>query len=60
MAKFAVNNNKSASTKLSLFFVIKSFHLRMSFDIVYLSNTNTYERIFKQKALDISGKIETI
>ena len=31
----------------------------MSFEIVDLSNTNTRERIFKQKALDISRNMET-
>ena len=59
MAKFAANNNQSASTKLSPFFATKSFHPRMSFDIVDLSDTSTRERILKQKALDISGKMET-
>ncbi len=57
MAKFAANNNKSDSTKLSLFFVTKDLHLRISFDIVELFDTNTCERIFKQKALDISRNI---
>ena len=59
MAEFAANNNKSASTKLSPFFATKSFYPRMSFDIVDLSNTSTRERILEQKALDISGKMET-
>ncbi len=31
----------------------------MSFDIVELSDASTHERIFKQKALDISGNIES-
>ncbi len=31
----------------------------MSFDIVDFSNTSTRERIFKQKALDISRNMET-
>ena len=60
MVKFAANNNKSTFTKLSPFFAIKDFYPRMSFDIVDHSNTNTYEQIFKQKALDISGKMKTI
>ena len=59
MAESTGNNNESASTKLSLFFATKSFHPRMSFDIVDLSDTSTRERILKQKALDISGKMET-
>ena len=59
MAEFAANNNESSSTKLSPFFASKGLHPRMSFDIVDLSNANTRERIHKQKALDISGNIET-
>ena len=59
MAEFAANNNESASTKLSPFFASKGLHPRMSFDIVDLSNANTRERIYKQKALDISGNMET-
>ena len=47
MAKFAVNNNQSASTKLSLFFATKGFHPHMSFNIVDLSDTSTRERIIK-------------
>ena len=58
MAKFAANNNESASTKLSLFFATKGFYPRMSFDIIDFSDPNTHKRIFKQKTLDISGKIE--
>ncbi len=45
MAEFAANNNISAFTKLSPFFATKSLHLRMSFDIVELSNVSTPERI---------------
>ena len=59
MVKFAANNNQSAFTKLSPFFATKDFHPRMNFDIVDLSDSSTRERIFKQKALDISGKKET-
>ncbi len=59
MAEFAANNNESASTKLSLFFATKGLHPRMSFDIVELSDASTRERILKQKALDISGNMET-
>ena len=59
MVKFAANNNKLASTKLSPFFATKGLHFRMSFDIVDLSNASTCERIFKQKALDISRNMET-
>ena len=59
MAKFAANNNKSASTTLSPFFATKGLHPHMSFDIIDLSNTSTCERIFKQKALDISRNIKT-
>ena len=47
MAKFAANNNQLASTKLSPFFATKDFHLRMSSDIVDLSDTSTYEWILK-------------
>ena len=60
MAEFAANNNKLASTKLSPVFATKNLYPRISFDIVDLSNANTYERILKQKALDISRNIKTI
>ena len=58
MAEFAANNNKSAFTKLSPFFATKGLHPHMSFDIVDFSNASTCERIFKQKALDISRNME--
>ena len=57
MAKFAANNNKLASTKLSPFFAIKALHPYTSFNKVELSNASTCKRIFNQKALDISRKI---
>ena len=60
MAEFAANNNESASNKLYPFFATKGFHFRISFDIIDFSDTNTCERIFKQKALDIFGNINTI
>ena len=47
MAEFAANNNESASTKLFPFFVSKSLHLRMSFDIIDLSDINTHKQIHK-------------
>ena len=59
MAEFAANNNQLPSIKLSSFFATKSFHSRMSFDMVDLSDISICERILKQKALDISEKIET-
>ncbi len=59
IAEFKANNNELASTKLSPFFATKSLHPRMSFDIVKLSDTSTHERILKQKALDISGNMES-
>ena len=59
MTEFVTNNNELDSTKLSLFFATKDFYLRMSFNIVDLSDISTHERIFKQKALDISRKMET-
>ena len=59
MTKFVANNNKSAFTKLFPFFATKSFYPYISFVMVDLSNTSTREQILKQKALDISEKIET-
>ena len=59
MAEFAANNNESASTKLSPFFATKGLHPRMSFDKVELSDASTRERILNQKALDISGNMQT-
>ena len=50
MAEFAANNNKSASTKLSLFFAIKSLHPHLRFDKVKLSDASTCKHIFNQKA----------
>ena len=47
MAKFVINNNKSAFIKLPPFFATKGFYLYISFDIVDLSDTSTYERILK-------------
>lgn len=47
MAKFAATNNKSASTKLLLFFATKAMYYRINFDIVNLLNINTYEWILK-------------
>lgn len=43
MAKFVINNDKSASTKLTLIFVIKGLYPRISFDIVEISNISTCE-----------------
>ena len=59
MAGFAANNNKSASTKLSLFFATKSLHPHISFHKIEVSDTSTFKRIFNQKALDISGNMQT-
>ena len=59
MAKFAANNNESASTKLSPFFATKGLHPCMSFDKVELSDASTRKRILNQKALDISGNMQT-
>ena len=59
MAEFAANNNKSAPIKLFLFFAIKDLNLRMSFNRVELSDASICKRIFNQKALDISGNIQT-
>lgn len=58
MVEFVANNNISACTKLSLFCATKGLHLRMSFDIVELSNTSIQKRIFQQKTLDMSGNIQ--
>ena len=57
IAKFAANNNESASTKLLSFFATKSLHLRISFEKIELSNASTCKQILNQKALDISGNI---
>ena len=60
MAKFAANNNKSTITKLSPLVVTEGLDPCMSFDIVDISNVNTYKRILNKKALDISRNMETI
>lgn len=59
ISEFAANNNELASIKLSLFFVFKNLYSSMSFDIINLSNTNTYKQIYRQKDLDISRNIKT-
>ena len=60
MAEFAANNNNSTSTRLSPFFASRGLHLRMSFDVVDLSDTTTRERINKKKAIDISESMQSI
>ena len=54
MVESAVNNNNSASTRLSSFFVSKGLHLRMSFDVIDFSDIITREQIDKKKAINIS------
>lgn len=51
MVEFVVNNNDSASTKVSLIFASKELHLRMSFDIVNLSDSITHKQLNKKKAI---------
>ena len=60
MAEFAANNNNSTSTRLSPFFASRGLHLRMSFDVVDLSDTTTRERINKKKAINISESMQSI
>ncbi len=60
MAEFATNNNVSLLIKLSPFFTSRDLYLRMSFDIVELSNITTHERINKKKAIDISEIMQSI
>ena len=57
MAEFAINNTNFAFTRLSLFFASRSLYLRMSLDVVNLSDTTTRERINKKKAIDILKSI---
>lgn len=58
MVEFVNNNNRSASTKLCPFFAIEGLHPYISFDIVELSDANTYKWILKYKTLDIFRNIE--
>ena len=60
MAEFTAINNKSTSIKLSSFFAFKDLHLHISFNKMELSNASTFWQIFNQKALDISGNMQTI
>lgn len=53
MAKFAAINNKSAFTKLSPFFTLKSLHPYISFDVVDFLDYTTRKRISKRKTIDI-------
>lgn len=59
MTEFIVYNNKSASSKLSLFLATKGLHLCINFDKVDLINANICQRVFKQKTVDIFGNMET-
>ena len=60
MAEFLTNNNKSALIKFFLFFTTKVLHLYMSFEKVKLLDVSICNRIFNQKALDISRNIQII
>lgn len=57
MREFAANNNDYISTKLSPFFVSRSLHPRISFDIVDFLDTITHEGINIKKPIDISKAI---
>lgn len=59
MAEFAANNNESAFIKFFLFFYTKNLYLYISFNIKELSNTSTYQQIFKQKTLNTSENMQT-
>lgn len=55
MAEFVIINKDSASTKLFLFFVLRSLYLyTISFKIMDFSNIITCEEINKKKKIDIS------
>lgn len=58
IAKFALNNNKSAFNELFPFFDTKNMHLSKNFNIIDYFNTNTYKKIFYKKVLDISRNIK--
>ena len=49
IAECATNNNDSLSIRLSPFFASKNFHLRMSFDVIDLSDITTCKQINKKK-----------
>lgn len=60
MVEFSTFNNKTASTKLFLFFITKGLYSQISFDIVDFSHISICGRILKYNALPISRSIETI
>lgn len=59
MAKFIAKNNKSTFTKLFQFFLTKSLHPYMNFNIVNLFNVSTCKQIFKWKPSNIFGNRKT-
>lgn len=60
MAEFMTNHNKSVFIKLSLFFLLKSLYLRLSFDIIDFSNTIFYKQINKIKIINILKVMQSI
>lgn len=57
MTVFVAYNNNFVFTGLFLFFISKDLYLRMSFDIIDLSDIIFYKKINKKKAIDISKAI---
>lgn len=58
IAKFTINNNKFSSIKLFLFFVLKSFYLQVSFNIVDFLDITTFKRINKKKTFHICKTVQ--
>jgi len=58
MIEFADNNNRSASSSLTPFFLNKGFHSRMSFSSDQISYETTKQRLDAAKAEDIAMQIE--
>lgn len=53
MIEFVANNNQFISTKLSLFFILKSLHLYISLDIIDFLDITIYKQINKKKTINI-------
>jgi len=58
MIEFANNNNRSASSFLTPFFLNKGFHPRISFCPDQISYETTKQRLNAAKAKDIAMQIE--
>ena len=60
MAEFADNNATSIATGMTPFFLNKGFHPRMSFDLDPTKPSSPHERLQRERARDITARMEEI